>query len=149
MNHSYFPQIEMKYTSDKHHGQVYIPIANWLLMIGCVIVTAVYNNTTNTAQMPARNLAPLNLVQQAGRPVATQSVAQIQASQQYQVLLTIKECHPRFLRMANPSCFLGGKEAQSEEMCLREARLASASWVTAHCRPAKLLCLDLDSLMIF
>ncbi|KAK4506349.1 hypothetical protein PRZ48_000079 [Zasmidium cellare] len=46
MNHSYFPQIEMKYTSTKHHGQVYIPIANWLLMIGCVIVTAVYNNTT-------------------------------------------------------------------------------------------------------
>ena len=46
MNSSYFPHIEMKYTSTTHHGQVYIPIANWLLMVGCVIVTAVYNNTT-------------------------------------------------------------------------------------------------------
>lgn len=44
MNSSYFPQIEMRYTSTKHHGQVYIPIANWLLMVGCVIVTGVYNN---------------------------------------------------------------------------------------------------------
>ncbi|KAF2217540.1 hypothetical protein CERZMDRAFT_104223 [Cercospora zeae-maydis SCOH1-5] len=46
MNSSYFPQIQMHYTSTKHHGQVYIPIANWVLMVGCVIVTAVYNNTT-------------------------------------------------------------------------------------------------------
>ena len=44
MNSSYFPHIEMKYTSEKFHGQVYIPIANWLLMIGTVIVTAVYSN---------------------------------------------------------------------------------------------------------
>lgn len=44
MNTSYFPQIKMVYTSDKFHGQVYIPFANWLIMIGTVIVTAVYNN---------------------------------------------------------------------------------------------------------
>ncbi|KAF2102937.1 potassium uptake protein [Rhizodiscina lignyota] len=47
MNTSYFPQIRMIYTSEKFHGQVYIPIANWLLMVGTVIVTAVYNNTTS------------------------------------------------------------------------------------------------------
>lgn len=46
MNTSYFPQIKTVYTSDKFHGQVYIPFANWLMMIGTVIVTAVYNNTT-------------------------------------------------------------------------------------------------------
>lgn len=46
MNSSYFPQIQMHYTSDKYHGQVYIPIANWLLMIGCVVVTAVFNNVS-------------------------------------------------------------------------------------------------------
>ncbi|KAI9713939.1 MAG: hypothetical protein M1820_000669 [Bogoriella megaspora] len=46
MHSSYFPQIKMIYTSDKFHGQVYIPLANWLLMVGTVIVTAVYNNTT-------------------------------------------------------------------------------------------------------
>jgi KUP system potassium uptake protein len=37
----------MTYTSKKFHGQVYIPVVNWLLMIGTVIVTAVYNNTTS------------------------------------------------------------------------------------------------------
>jgi KUP system potassium uptake protein len=37
----------MVYTSTKFHGQVYIPIANWLLMIGTIIVTVVYNNTTS------------------------------------------------------------------------------------------------------
>ncbi|KAF2482537.1 putative potassium transporter 5 [Neohortaea acidophila] len=47
MNSSYFPHIKMIYTSDKFHGQVYIPIANWLMMVGTVIVTAVYNNTNS------------------------------------------------------------------------------------------------------
>jgi KUP system potassium uptake protein len=37
----------MTYTSKKFHGQVYIPVANWLLMIGTIIVTVVYNNTTS------------------------------------------------------------------------------------------------------
>ncbi|KAG9556559.1 putative potassium transporter, partial [Aureobasidium melanogenum] len=46
MHSSYFPQIKATYTSTAFHGQVYIPIANWLMMIGTVIVTAVYSNTT-------------------------------------------------------------------------------------------------------
>jgi KUP system potassium uptake protein len=46
MNSSYFPHVNMIYTSDKFHGQVYIPIANWSMMVGCVIVTAVYNNVS-------------------------------------------------------------------------------------------------------
>ncbi|KAK4560481.1 hypothetical protein LTR86_005678 [Recurvomyces mirabilis] len=46
MNASYFPHVTMIYTSDKFHGQVYIPMANWLMMVGTVIVTAVYSNTT-------------------------------------------------------------------------------------------------------
>jgi KUP system potassium uptake protein len=48
MNTSYFPHINMIYTSDKFHGQVYIPIANWLMLIGTVIVTVVYNNVSYT-----------------------------------------------------------------------------------------------------
>jgi KUP system potassium uptake protein len=44
MNASYFPRISMAYTSDRFHGQIYIPLANWLMMVGTVIVTAVYNN---------------------------------------------------------------------------------------------------------
>ncbi|KAJ5300441.1 uncharacterized protein N7443_005443 [Penicillium atrosanguineum] len=46
MKLSYFPQIRVYHTSKTFHGQVYIPMANWLMMIGTVIVTAVYNNTT-------------------------------------------------------------------------------------------------------
>lgn len=46
MKMSYFPQIKMVYTSERFHGQVYVPMANWLLMIGTVIVTAVYNNVS-------------------------------------------------------------------------------------------------------
>lgn len=46
MNTNYFPRIKMIYTSTTHHGQVYIPWANWLLMVGTIIVTAVYSNTT-------------------------------------------------------------------------------------------------------
>jgi len=46
MHSSYFPHVQMIYTSDKFHGQVYIPVANWLLMIGTILVTAVYNNVS-------------------------------------------------------------------------------------------------------
>ena len=46
MQGSYFPHIKLVHTSDTFHGQVYIPMANWLMMIGTVIVTAVYNNVS-------------------------------------------------------------------------------------------------------
>ncbi|KAI9727857.1 MAG: hypothetical protein M1834_007903 [Cirrosporium novae-zelandiae] len=46
MKLSYFPQIKLYHTSKTFHGQVYIPMANWLLMIGAVVVTAAYSNTT-------------------------------------------------------------------------------------------------------
>ncbi|GAQ10814.1 potassium transporter 19 [Aspergillus lentulus] len=46
MKLSYFPQVKIYHVSKIFHGQVYIPIANWLMMIGTIIVTAVYNNTT-------------------------------------------------------------------------------------------------------
>ncbi|KAI8632605.1 potassium transporter [Xylariaceae sp. FL1651] len=47
MRMSYFPHIKMVHTSKVFHDHVYIPLANWLLLIGTVIVTAVYNNTTS------------------------------------------------------------------------------------------------------
>ncbi|KAH6681627.1 putative potassium transporter 5 [Halenospora varia] len=47
MRMSYFPHIKTVHTSKLFHGQIYMPLANWLLMIGTVIVTAVYNNTTS------------------------------------------------------------------------------------------------------
>ncbi|EXM14057.1 hypothetical protein V3481_012256 [Fusarium oxysporum f. sp. vasinfectum] len=44
---SYFPHIKTIYTSRRFRGHVYMPFANWLLMIGTVVVTAIYNNTTS------------------------------------------------------------------------------------------------------
>ncbi|KAH7015928.1 potassium uptake protein [Ilyonectria destructans] len=47
MKLSYCPQMKVVHTSDKFHGQVYVPFLNWLLMLGTILVTAVYNNTTS------------------------------------------------------------------------------------------------------
>jgi K+ potassium transporter len=41
---SYFPQIKVVHTSKLFHGQLYVPLLNWLLMIGTVLVAVVYNN---------------------------------------------------------------------------------------------------------
>lgn len=46
INMSYFPPISYRYTSKKHHTQIFIPMANWLLMIGTIVVTSVFRNTT-------------------------------------------------------------------------------------------------------
>ncbi|KAF2709019.1 potassium transporter [Pleomassaria siparia CBS 279.74] len=47
MKLSYFPQIKVVHTSKNHHGQLYVPAVNWLLMIGTVLIAAIYNNTTS------------------------------------------------------------------------------------------------------
>lgn len=47
MRMSYFPHIKVVHTSHAFHEHIYLPLANWLLMFGTVIVTAVYNNTTS------------------------------------------------------------------------------------------------------
>lgn len=44
---SYFPTIQVIHTSKKFHNQLYVPLVNYLLLIGTVVVTAVYNNTTS------------------------------------------------------------------------------------------------------
>lgn len=44
MKLSYFPQIKTVHTSKIFYGQIYIPLANWLMMIRTIIVTVVYNN---------------------------------------------------------------------------------------------------------
>ncbi|OAL45010.1 potassium transporter [Pyrenochaeta sp. DS3sAY3a] len=46
MKLSYFPQIKVVHTSTEYHGQLYVPAVNWLLMIGTVLVAAIYKNTT-------------------------------------------------------------------------------------------------------
>ncbi|KAK1970047.1 potassium uptake protein [Colletotrichum sublineola] len=47
MKLSYCPQMKIVHTSDTFHGQVYVPLLNWLLMLGTILVTVVYNNTTS------------------------------------------------------------------------------------------------------
>jgi KUP system potassium uptake protein len=46
MKLSYCPQVKIVHTSRTFHGQLYVPFVNWILMIGAVLVTAIYNNTT-------------------------------------------------------------------------------------------------------
>ncbi|KAM5359740.1 hypothetical protein ACJA88_015050 [Fusarium oxysporum] len=48
---SYFPHIKIIYTSRRFRGHVYMPFANWLLMIGIVVVTAIYNNKCKTTSL--------------------------------------------------------------------------------------------------
>src|ERR1700753_1692824 len=47
MKLSYFPQLSVRHTSKIFHGQLFIPLANWLLMIGTILVASIYNNTTS------------------------------------------------------------------------------------------------------
>ncbi|KAL2842547.1 potassium transporter-domain-containing protein [Aspergillus pseudoustus] len=46
MKLSYFPQFKVIHTSKIFHHQLFIPLANWLLMLGTIIVASVYKNTT-------------------------------------------------------------------------------------------------------
>ncbi|KAK4184156.1 potassium transporter-domain-containing protein [Podospora australis] len=46
MKLSYCPQVKVVHTSRVFHGQLYVPFLNWLLMIGAILVTAIYSDTT-------------------------------------------------------------------------------------------------------
>jgi KUP system potassium uptake protein len=56
MNQSYFPKAKLVHTSITFHGQIYIPVANWLLMIGTIIVTAVFHNVSHDTFFTEHNL---------------------------------------------------------------------------------------------
>lgn len=40
-----FPRVKVVHTSDKIHGQIYIPEINWMLMILCIAVTIGFRDT--------------------------------------------------------------------------------------------------------
>ncbi|KAI0600264.1 potassium uptake protein [Biscogniauxia sp. FL1348] len=46
MKLSYCPQVKIVHTSTKFHGQLYVPFLNWVLMLGTILVTCIYSNTT-------------------------------------------------------------------------------------------------------
>ena len=49
MKLSYFPQCKVVHTSRIFYGQLFIPLANWLLMIGTILVASIYNNVSRMA----------------------------------------------------------------------------------------------------
>ncbi|KAK3694429.1 potassium transporter-domain-containing protein [Podospora appendiculata] len=46
MKLSYCPQVKVVHTSRIFHGQLYVPFLNWLLMLGTILVTVIYSDTT-------------------------------------------------------------------------------------------------------
>jgi KUP system potassium uptake protein len=45
----FMPRFDVKYTSREAEGQVYLPAINWLMFIGCVVVTLFFRNAGNLA----------------------------------------------------------------------------------------------------
>ncbi|MFN0027622.1 MAG: potassium transporter Kup [Acidimicrobiales bacterium] len=45
----YLPRVQVRHTSHDHHGQVYVPLVNWALMVGCVGLVLGFRSSTNLA----------------------------------------------------------------------------------------------------
>ena len=45
----YLPRLAILHTSEKHIGQVYVPLVNWLLMLGCVGLVVAFQTSSNLA----------------------------------------------------------------------------------------------------
>jgi KUP system potassium uptake protein len=45
----YLPRLSIKHTSADHAGQVYVPIANWLLMVACLACVLFFQTSSNLA----------------------------------------------------------------------------------------------------
>ncbi|XP_018484345.1 potassium transporter 9-like isoform X2 [Raphanus sativus] len=46
VSHGCFPRVKIVHTSKKFLGQIYCPDINWILMLGCIAVTASFKNQT-------------------------------------------------------------------------------------------------------
>ncbi len=45
----YLPRLDIRHTSPAHIGQIYVPLVNWLLMIGCVALVIGFQTSSNLA----------------------------------------------------------------------------------------------------
>jgi KUP system potassium uptake protein len=45
----YLPRLSIRHTSNEHSGQIYVPLVNWLLMIGCVGLVIGFQTAGNLA----------------------------------------------------------------------------------------------------
>lgn len=44
-----FPRLKIRYTHDKHVGQVYVPIVNWVLLFGCLCLVFIFGESQKMA----------------------------------------------------------------------------------------------------
>jgi KUP system potassium uptake protein len=45
----YLPRLDIRHTSHRHIGQIYVPLVNWLLMIGCVALVVGFRSSSSLA----------------------------------------------------------------------------------------------------
>ena len=45
----YLPRVKIRHTSSYHRGQVYVPLVNWMLMIGCIGLVLTFQSSKNLA----------------------------------------------------------------------------------------------------
>ena len=45
----YLPRVAIRHTSGDHQGQVYVPLVNWALMVGCVGLVITFRTSSNLA----------------------------------------------------------------------------------------------------
>jgi len=45
----FVPRLSIRHTSDEHHGQIYIPFINWVLMIAVIVLVLTFRNSSNLA----------------------------------------------------------------------------------------------------
>ncbi len=45
----FIPRLSILHTSDQHHGQIYIPIINWVLMVAVIVLVLMFRNSSNLA----------------------------------------------------------------------------------------------------
>ena len=45
----FVPRLSIRHTSDAHHGQIYIPAINWVLMVSVILLVLTFRNSSNLA----------------------------------------------------------------------------------------------------
>lgn len=45
----YLPRVAIRHTSEGHRGQIYVPLVNWLLMLGCIGLVVGFQTSSNLA----------------------------------------------------------------------------------------------------
>ena len=45
----FIPRLSILHTSDEHHGQIYIPLVNWALMVAVILLVLFFQTSSNLA----------------------------------------------------------------------------------------------------